>query len=492
MSAFTPKTMDITEIRNMIDILTEQLQENEAQQEQYKHEIRLIQENGGEIKNIIITNIRNKLLRRIDRSYNSIFEDYEIKNPKLKNELMKEAYDFLDCNLPELAKKVETSLAEFGISTSELLAALQELLLFVLNNVFEFFKSKYKDATNSPYCKNLFLLINLFIVTVLFMGDCINPQLQKLLENIPYIGVIFKFIFCFRNQFYQLFKCQIYIRGLITIIDTFPFTQNFKDYIKRELSKFMQSFASKADAAADATSEKMAETVAISHFNACRLGPGILRDLINAMVAGMGFRDEDDASSSGKSSSGKSSSGKSSSGEITLYSDTPFISGIHGSVKSDTSDYYTIDANEVLSVSNPLTGIKEYVDSILYESKICSSNTSSDTSFYTAKSQPFGSDYTKNPKTPLKWGKIDRSFTEPPPSSNRGATVSSTKRSISQDDIPDPNPDLNKETLEYLNSNKFKNPRIGGKRRTKRRNSRRTKRRLKRRSNRKRRISSKR
>ena len=334
-----PKTMDVNEIREMIYILTKKLNQTEQQEKEYRQEITRIEDNGGEIKNIIIKQLRDKLLGRTRVSFDEIFEQHDIKSPKLRNDLMKEAYDYLDCNLPGLADQVR-------LSVSELFAALIELLLFVLNNFIEYLKGIYGDAINSSYGKNIFLLINLLIVTILFMGDCINPYLQELLENIPYIGVIFKFIFCFRNQFYQLFKCQIYIRGLITIIDTFPFTKNFKDYIKKKLSEFMRSFASKASAAASAaayaTGEKMADTVAQTHFNACRSGPGFLRDLINAMVEGMGFgrvkevQEISDISSSSDDGSIKSIKTIISTISISVYSDTPLMRLLHISPTSSS------------------------------------------------------------------------------------------------------------------------------------------------------------
>jgi hypothetical protein len=498
-----PKTMNVNEIREMIRILTDNLIENEAQQQQYQEEITHIEANDGEIKNIIIQQLRDKLLRRTNVSFDEIFEQYHIRSPKLRNDLMKEAYDYLDCNLPRLAEQVR-------LSVSELFAALIELLLFVLNNFIEYLKGKYGDAINSSYGKNIFLLINLLIVTILFMGDCINPHLQELLENIPYIGVIFKFIFCFRNQFYQLFKCQIYIRGLITIIDTFPFTKNFKDYIKKKLSEFMRSFASKADAAADNVGEKMAVTVAETHYNTCRSGPGFLRDIINAMVEGMGFgrvREVQEISDiSSDDGSIKSIKTIISTTSTSVYSDTPLMRLLHISpTSSSIISVNTINKGKVYKKAHtnrvykkPKTGrsvkTDSSVQSLYYTSQEyptvdqmisnITSSTSSNSSECSAEIED-----NDNPA-------YNDEVAEPMGSATGIAGIDSLKTpkfSLSQplgtygrkDPLargPDPGPtSFSQDRME-----------IGGKRRTKRRKSKRNSRRLKRRSNRKRRRSSKR
>ena len=501
-------------LEQMANQLTQRLTEIDEEDQEYNQQRQHIENNGSEIKNIIIAEIIKRFIRDNDKTFDVIFTENGVTNPRLKSEIMEQAYRDIDCNLPAL-------LLTAGKAIYNLYAAFIELLCFILNNFVEYLKRKYGEGVNSPYGKNLFLFINLLLVTVLFMGDCISEELKNILKNIPYIGVLFRFIFCNREYIYNLFKFQIYLHGLEKIINTFPFTAEFKKYIIAMLKDYFSYFARKADEQMDETGEQLATKLSKKHYTLCTILPSVMVELWNGMSGGVGFgrtdftyspiTDYTDSPITPQSIVSKlSNSGSTSAQELKrLDSDSALMRLLHSprssqrSRQSSQRSSQSSQESQLSSIGSQLSSIESPRSQDLFSVE-SSMGTKSDTgTFYTVYSSSdinskkglysINNDLQEDIKENDKL-RIDELRRVP---SRQEEERRLTQEVIQQLEVNQEVKNAVDRIIQQIRGEMGtggtkRTKTTGGKRRTKKRKSKRTKRRLKRRSNRKRRRSSKR
>jgi hypothetical protein len=500
MSKRQPDFANMThdDMENLLHFLTQSLKETAEQQQRYDEESESIRENREKI----IEELKYRLLHKRDGETNTqifdfFFAHYGITSPKLKSKIINETFRSLDNDLPKIF--------------NDLCNSLYEMFFYMLRNFEEYIRTQYKEGINSPYGKNFLLLFNLLIIIILFMGNCLPDEILQGFFNLSYIGPILSYIFYFRDCFYKLFKCQVYFTGLITIIDAFPFTANFKIYIQNILEKIMNFTITTAAEVEDTAEISVAINAAETHFIMCNKGPQIIADFANALYEGIGFNRSAEVMS-------EKSSAPSTASSLTVVSNSYFIhlldqtstsprsprsprSPTSQSSQSSQTTYYTANMNSDKSYP-PITVMSTSLLPDLTQLRtFCPETNSSISSISYHSTRDFEVLPEDTPKVI-----VERTRSEPPgPKPSSGFNSIKT---LSQNDIADPKlKKISKLTEAMLKHSAKKQQQFelflekkglekkGKKGGTKRRKSKKTKRnsrRLKRRSNRKRRRSSKR